>query len=198
MNPIERYFKLLHRIDTESNRLTTLHGKALVCRPGCAACCRNLSVFPVEFHAIRQAMARAGVNPDIVAFDASAPCGFLKEGQCGIYPFRPIICRTHGLPILFLDDSSGEYTWEVSFCELNFAGQENIEFTDNMLLDIEETNTNLSRINHDFIISNGKGKEDPLLRIPLKVLCIQDKSPVCHHINTKLKHTPNQDIKRQS
>lgn len=174
MNPIERYFKLLHRIDAESSRLTALHGKSLVCRPGCASCCRNLSLFPVEFHAIRQAMIQAGIDPETVPFDASASCGFLNEGLCRIYPFRPVICRTHGLPILFLDDSSGEYTWEVSFCELNFAGQKNIEFTDDMLLDIEEINTELSRINRDFILSNGQEKDHPLLRIPLKALCFQN------------------------
>ncbi len=171
MEPIKNYFKLLSRIDAESARLTALHGRAIVCRPGCTSCCRNLSVFPVEFHAIRQAMARAGVNPETVPFDSSAPCGFLDEGLCRIYPFRPIICRTHGLPILFLDDSSGEYTWEVSFCELNFTGQDNIEFTDDMLLDIEEINTELSRINRDFIASKEQAKERPPLRIPLKTLC---------------------------
>jgi uncharacterized protein len=173
MDPIERYFKLLLRVDAESGRLTALHGKALVCRPGCAACCRNLSVFPVEFHAIQQAIARAGVDSGNVTFDASAPCGFLNEGVCRIYPFRPVICRTHGLPILFLDDSSGKYTWEVSFCELNFAGRENIEFTENMLLDVEEINTELSRINRDFIALKKQEKEHSLLRIPLKALCIK-------------------------
>jgi Fe-S-cluster containining protein len=171
MKPIQRYFELLNRIDTQTKRLTALHGKALVCRPGCTSCCRNLSVFPVEFHAIRHAMARAGTDPKTVPFDTSASCGFLNEGLCRIYPFRPIICRTHGLPILFLDDSSGEYAWEVSFCELNFTGRGDIEFTDDMLLDIEEINTELSRINRDFIALKEQEKEHPPQRIPLKALC---------------------------
>ena len=171
MEPIQRYLELLNRIDKQTKRLTALHGKALACRPGCASCCRNLSVFPVEFHAIRHAMAQAGINSEKIAFDTSESCGFLNKGMCRIYPFRPIICRTHGLPILFLDDSSGTYTWEVSFCELNFAGQENIEFTDDMLLDIEEINTELSRINRDFIAAKERVKERLPLRISLKTLC---------------------------
>lgn len=175
MDPIKRYFELLDRIDSRTKQLAALHGKALVCRPCCASCCRNLSVFPVEFHAIRAAMTRAGIDPETVPFDESAPCGFLNEGLCRIYPFRPIICRTHGLPILFLDDSAGEYAWEVSFCELNFAGRDYIEFTDDMLLDIEGINADLSRINREFIALKEQEKKHPMLRIPLKELCIPNR-----------------------
>ena len=175
MKPLQRYLELLNRIDKQTKRLVALHRKALVCRPGCTSCCTNLSVYPVEFHAIRQAMTRAGMDPEKLTFDTSASCGFLNEGLCRIYPFRPIICRTHGLPILFLDDSSGEYSWEVSFCELNFSGRGNIEFTDEMLLDIEEINTDLSRINHDFITLKKQEKEHLPLRVPLRALSTPSK-----------------------
>lgn len=173
MEPIHRYFDLTARIDAEAGRLTALHGDAVTCRPGCTGCCVNLTVFPVEFHAIQQAMARAGCIPDAGAFDPTAACGFLHNGLCRIYPFRPVICRTHGLPILFLDDTSGEYAWEVSFCQLNFTGRDGIEFTETTLLDIEDINTELSRINRDFLVrGDGKGETHPA-RIPLRALCIE-------------------------
>jgi Fe-S-cluster containining protein len=171
MDPIQRYFDLIRRIDGEAKRLTALHGKAITCHPGCTGCCVNLTVFPVEFHAIRLAMAQAGMAPRTVAFDTAAACGFLQDGLCRIYPFRPVICRTHGLPILYLDDASGEYIWEVSFCERNFTGLEQIEFTDDTILNIEEINKELSRINLDFVDRSNRSDETFPHRIPLATLC---------------------------
>lgn len=170
MDPIENYYELVANIDKEAKRLTDVHGEAISCKPGCTACCVDLSVFPVEYHAIRRAIIRAGTRLDKADIDPSAPCAFLKEGLCRIYPFRPIICRTHGLPILFLDDSSGEYAWEVSFCELNFSGLGQIEFTQDTLLNIEDINEALSRINRDFSTLRGRNLDAPPTRTPLKAL----------------------------
>ena len=170
MDPTQRYFDLIQRIDANAKRLTTLHGGAITCRPGCTTCCVNLTVFPVELHAIQLAITRAGVTLDTGAFDPSATCGFLHNDLCRIYPFRPIICRTHGLPILFLDDRS-EPTWEVSFCELNFKENERLEFTDDSLLNIEDINTELARINLDFSTMGHKGGGKHPTRIPLSALC---------------------------
>lgn len=176
MDPTKRYLDLVSRVDVQSTSLKELHGRDITCRPGCTSCCRNLSVFPVEFHAIKQAMTRAGMGTGTLTFDPSARCGFLHGGLCRIYRFRPIICRTHGLPILFLDEASGEFTWEVSFCELNFEGHERIEFTDDTLLNIEEINEELSRTNHDFIVSKGRRHQMNPVRIALKNLCDQSTS----------------------
>jgi Fe-S-cluster containining protein len=171
MGPFEQYYKLVARIDKDANRLTGIHGDAITCRPGCTSCCVNLTVFPVEFHAIRRAMEQAGEKPGGADFDPTATCGFLHDGRCRIYPFRPIICRTHGLPILFLDDTSGEYTWEVSFCERNFTGFEQIEFTHDTLLNIEEINEELSRLNQEFLEMQNLDENARLTRIPLEGLC---------------------------
>jgi Fe-S-cluster containining protein len=173
VDPIAQYFDLIRRIDEDAERLTALHGEAITCRPGCTGCCVNLTVFPVEFHAIRFAVTHAGVRLDPEAFDSSAGCGFLQDDRCRIYPFRPIICRTHGLPVLFLDDSSGELAWEVSFCERNFKGDGPLEFTNDTLLDIEEINGELSRINLDFMRLKNPEKRDPISRIPLQSLCLR-------------------------
>lgn len=171
MDPIQDYFNLVRRIDRDARRLAALHSSALTCRPGCHDCCTNLTVFPVEFQAIRRALTEADTLPGKDDFDSSAACGFLQKGLCRIYPFRPLICRTHGLPILFLDDTSGEYTWEVSFCEQNFTGREQIEFTQEMLLNIEDINGELSSINQDFLASTPPGSPKHLSRIALKDLC---------------------------
>jgi Fe-S-cluster containining protein len=172
MNPIERYLDLVRRIDEDTQRLTALHGGDITCSPGCTDCCVDITVFPVEFYAIRLAMTRAGVQLGTDAFDPAAACGFLQDGLCRIYPFRPIICRTHGLPILYLDDVSGKPVWEVSFCELNFTGHNAVEFTAETLLNIEDINTELSIINRDFIVLEGIMDEARPARVALKKLCV--------------------------
>lgn len=171
MNPIARYLELRERIDADAARLTALHGANITCREGCTGCCVNFTVFPVEFFAILREMERDGLKPHQIPFDPAATCGFLHEGLCRIYPYRPIICRTHGLPILYLDDTGGTLKWEVSFCELNFTGDGPFEFTDETLLDLEALNTELYLVNREFVASLHEKKYHENSRIPLQELC---------------------------
>jgi Fe-S-cluster containining protein len=170
-NPIEEYRRLRSRIDEQVKRLEGFHGTGITCHPGCAACCVILTVFPVEFFAILEDIGRARIRQEALVFDRSAPCGFLNEKKlCRIYRFRPIICRTHGLPVLFLNDSQEEPAWEVSFCELNFHNKTGIEFTDETLLDIETINAGLNRINDQYTSSPPGNKYSARERIPLRNL----------------------------
>jgi len=44
-------------------------------------------------------------------------CSFLKkDGECGIYPVRPFVCRSHGAPIAIARE---EY-YQIDVCPLNF------------------------------------------------------------------------------
>ncbi|HVN97900.1 MAG TPA: YkgJ family cysteine cluster protein [Syntrophorhabdaceae bacterium] len=174
-DPLKDYMNLRQWVDGEANRLVTMHGGNITCHRGCDGCCVNLTVFPVEFFAIMSEMKRAGVHAEKISFDEIAPCGFLHERICRIYPYRPIICRTHGLPILFIDDSSDEPRWDVSYCELNFSASDETEFTGDMLLDVERINAELNRINRDFIVSVPDKKYQSHTRIPLRELCSAKK-----------------------
>jgi len=170
-DPIDEYRELRVRIDDEIKRLEGLHGADITCHPGCVSCCVNLTVFPVEFFAILEDLKKTYTLKKDFLFDESAPCGFLNEGLCRIYHFRPIICRTHGLPILFLNESQEAPAWEVSFCELNFKNKIGIEFADEMLLDIETINAELNRLNNQFISSFPEKGFSAQERIQLKSLC---------------------------
>jgi Fe-S-cluster containining protein len=172
MNPKENYRDLRSRIDEKIKKLEELHGSDITCHSGCMACCTNLTVFPVEFFAIQEDLKKTRTIQRASFFNESAPCGFLnEEGLCRIYPFRPIICRTHGLPILFLNDSQEDPAWEVSFCELNFRNKTGIEFPDDTLLDIETINAELNHINEQFISSPSGNEYCSQQRIQLKKLC---------------------------
>jgi Fe-S-cluster containining protein len=62
-------------------------------------------------------------------------CSFLlKDGSCGIYELRPIVCRSHGAPIQFKDEEEKLFR---DVCPLNFTNQNigNLHPNDVMNLD---------------------------------------------------------------
>ncbi len=77
-------------------------GHPLRCGTGCTDCCQDdLSVFSVEADLIRRHHA--------ALLEGGAPgperrCAFLDPaGACRIYPQRPYVCRTQGLPLRWLE-----------------------------------------------------------------------------------------------
>ncbi len=88
-----------------------LDGKSLRCAPGCVSCCHtSFGVCRVEADFIIDAwdglpppeQGRSRVAPQWVLGEPSTPpCAFLTPGGlCRIYPVRPLICRSHGMPVL--------------------------------------------------------------------------------------------------
>lgn len=153
-----------------SARLESIHGSQILCRQGCCDCCRNLTVWPVEFVSIAEEMKTAGAaKPE---FDKEAPCGFLKGGLCQIYPFRPLICRTHGLPIAFENDPAEPPEMSVSFCPKNFKDWEEngISFGPENTLNIDLLNQELGRIHAAFLEGSKDENLSPYTRIELKDL----------------------------
>ena len=152
-----------------SSRLEAIHGTQIICRKGCQDCCRNLTVWPVEFYAIVEELKTAGHRR--LEFDSEAPCGFLKEGLCQIYPVRPLICRTHGLPVVFRNEQKEPPEMSVSFCEKNFTdwARDGICFGPENTLNIDDLNQELCRI-HMAFLDESEEKLEPHIRIELKDL----------------------------
>ena len=80
------------------------------------------------------------------------PCAFLQNHSCTIYASRPIICRTHGLPLLNMNESGDG--WELSFCELNFLNADEDEFDEDNVLMQDTVNSKLFQINSRFLEAN--------------------------------------------
>jgi hypothetical protein len=166
---IQHYRKLRDSADKMTEKLGIIHDGKLVCGKGCCKCCTNLSVFPVEFFAMVEEMKKAGWTK--LQFDAAAICGYLNEKkECEIYPFRPIICRTQGLPLAFYDDDAQSYS--VTFCPKNFTGlePEQHDFGPDNTLNLDELNDDLFDIHLQYITEHPEMGFTPETRIELRRL----------------------------
>ena len=146
---IDAYFKLREVIDALSKKLSDEHQQHLNCREGCDQCCLNLRLFPVEFHAILSELTPDRIPSINIITGEDDPCTFLNDHSCSIYPSRPIICRTHGLPLLFTNDEGTDL--ELALCELNFTDAEDVEFTVDNTYPEDSFVSRLYLINRDFM-----------------------------------------------
>ncbi|MCX7786216.1 MAG: YkgJ family cysteine cluster protein [Spirochaetes bacterium] len=162
------YRRFIKEVDALCDRLGAIHRTHLSCRKGCFTCCTDISVLAVEAFSILRGVGTPllGIPEEGKAFENinANYCVFLDlEGACKIYPYRPLICRTHGLPLLYpiLEyDEAGkeraleEPAWQLFYCDLNFQGVEDEEmervFTPETVLNMEEWNEQLVLINEGF------------------------------------------------
>jgi uncharacterized protein len=148
---LQNYRELRAKIDILCRKIVEEFSAQLACRAGCDGCCRHISLFWVEAVALAAALHElpaaeatriralaAGASPD-------GPCPLLENGLCLLYESRPIICRTHGLPLLALQD--GKRT--VDFCPENFQGLASLPGS--AVIDIDRLNTTLAAINALFV-----------------------------------------------
>ena len=109
-------------------RAAAAHGEALQCGPGCTECCQpTLNVLVSEALAILLGLSR--LEPalvDLLRQSTGEQCCLLHPGtgRCAVYRHRPLICRTHGLPLLQSGALMGQPAPDarISCCPLNFQG----------------------------------------------------------------------------
>lgn len=153
MHGLENYQALVERVDALCTRTAEAFADQISCRAGCDACCRHLSIFAVEAAALRQALTRLDlaaaelITEKAADTDADGPCPLLQEGLCLLYEARPIICRTHGLPLLMQRDGGTS----VDFCPDNFRDLPSIPGS--AVIDLERLNTMLATINSLYLQS---------------------------------------------
>jgi uncharacterized protein len=148
-DPLALYRQLRERVDRFSAGVEAQLAATLACRPGCDSCCRLETVFPLEADAVYQALRQLptalleelSARPE--AGDASCP--LLHAGRCAIYAERPLICRTHGLPLLLEQDGATR----IDHCPRNFAGLTSLPGS--LVLQLESVNQPLAALNQLFL-----------------------------------------------
>ncbi len=154
MEILKNYFDLIERVDEHCRRIAREYEKHIVCKKWCDGCCRHLSLFPVEAAALAAALGELPaprverIRDRAMAARADDACPLLEDGACLLYSARPIICRTHGLPILTVQEGRRQ----VDVCPLNFKKVESLPGS--AMIDIDRLNTTLTAINGLFVAEN--------------------------------------------
>lgn len=150
------------------------HRSRMRCAPGCSACCHTMpSIFPVEAWIVAETLA-ASPEPLVRKVlhslqpheDKSQvkPCPLLdRRGWCVVYGARPIICRSHGVPIKVPGRNASDF----DVCPLNFSSPEMRRFVEtDSVLDLDRLNEILSVVDSLFRQAHPLGEKLPL-RVPL-------------------------------
>lgn len=126
---LAEYGALREKVDAKVAEVTDRRRDDIACRRGCSDCCApGLTVLPVEAYAIEEHLSGGVLLPE----PRQDRCAFLdRDGGCAIYEARPILCRTHGLPIFMpggggrgqLPVLSSQEDEDVWACGLNFTGR---------------------------------------------------------------------------
>lgn len=151
---LETYRALLTKVDEKFAEIRGHHPASLQCRLGCHSCCKpGLTLSPVEAAALRQHFdAHPEARARAKALRTEDPhrgtrCRLLDaQGACVAYDARPLVCRSHGVP-LRLRDSAGE---RLDVCPLNFADQDLAALPAGDSINLETLNTILSLLNQQF------------------------------------------------
>lgn len=118
-------------VDHAASSVARSNAARLQCRAGCSGCCVDgLTVFELEAAVIRQ---RYAALLDTGEPHPEGACAFLSaDGRCRIYPHRPYVCRTQGLPLRWLeeDEHDGAIVELRDICPKNVAGDPPLEELD--------------------------------------------------------------------
>lgn len=166
---IKEYRSLRNEIDSEAKILEKEHSHHMKCKAGCDLCCMDYGILPVEFFSILDELKSDNFQKESLKETPKdkSSCVFLQNHICAIYKSRPVICRTHGLPLLFTNED-GE--WQLSACELNFTKFNFEKFTLDNTYPQDKYNSKLFILNRDFISVYNEEHFEEFDLIPLKKL----------------------------
>ena len=120
-DPFRNLSALYEKVQVHSDRIMDTYSSKFQCRRGCSDCrSSDRSVSAVEYANVAQALSE--VPEKTLSRLKSQPrskkrCSMLLDGACSVYKARPLICRSHGLPLV-LERSKGRQIVDV--CPLNF------------------------------------------------------------------------------
>ena len=126
--PMERLAALAREVDAEFTAIQERQAAQMQCRAGCSACCRaRLSITRVEEAFLRRGLTtlsderRAELSARTREENREMCPALDGDGHCGVYPFRPLICRTYGVPLRHRRAVPLVNPPVIDACDLNFT-----------------------------------------------------------------------------
>ncbi len=101
------WLELAQEVDRCFADVAARHPGQVRCAPGCGVCCwRDLRVLVVEAVALLHGMEQLGLAPPPAPAgparaDHPPACALLLEGSCAVHAWRPLVCRSYGIPLQF-------------------------------------------------------------------------------------------------
>lgn len=148
---LDNYKQLTARIDALCSEISAALGEQLTCSAGCSSCCTAITVFPVEAAAMREALDNLPeeqaeeIRRHVSEHADDERCPLLFRHRCLLYESRPIVCRTHGLPIVYTLD--GERSSDC--CPLNLTEAGSVSGSN--VIDLDKLNTLLAAVNSIYL-----------------------------------------------
>ncbi len=158
-DPLRNLGALRHKLAHHASKLEQLHARHLVCRKGCDGCCQTeRTVSAVEYRALSECVSRMSAETRQRLADGLSEdhCSLLLDGACAAYEERPIICRSHGLPLVM--------EGQRDICPLNFTEGDIDALPEDELLSVDALTAILVVVNRLF---SQEEKEDASLRRPV-------------------------------
>ena len=164
---LAEYEALVAKVDDFFARVASRYASDLACQAGCSGCCgHQLSVSSVEVEFIARGLAALPAAARAELADRArhgvaalaghdGPCVALDvDGRCGIYAFRPLVCRTQGLPmrvpghaglpVFVTEEATGS---GLGVCPLNFTAHGLAEVAEDCVLNVESLDAMLALVN---------------------------------------------------
>jgi Fe-S-cluster containining protein len=151
-NLLDNYCQMLSRVDALCRGIQDVLSDRITCSEGCSSCCTAITLFPVEAAALHVALEalpdaeRDAIRRHVAAQAGRERCPLLLNHRCLLYAARPIICRTHGLPIIY---SEGDQR-KVDCCPLNL-NEDDPPVSGSAIIDLDRLNTLLVAVNALFL-----------------------------------------------
>jgi uncharacterized protein len=151
-NLLDNYFQMVSRVDALCRGIQDVLTDRITCSEGCSSCCTAITLFPVEAAALNVALEAlpydkaTAIRRHVAAHAEGERCPLLEDHRCLLYAARPIICRTHGLPIIYTEGSERK----ADCCPLNLTeGEQTVSGP--AIIDLDRLNTLLVAVNALFL-----------------------------------------------